>query len=379
MPTLTSSVHRPNLHDLPTPLLELILLFSANSALVTVSRSCYNALAFSSAARASFLFARHYQEPACGSFLAECSHWHICTPEVIRILLNRCREIDASLPALRDAVVVAAWAGRVDLVAELLALGQRVCSWKWDGEDARDGCEDAFAHGGQQSVSPRQVRLTYPIVLEQGFRAGLSHIPVIRYLVEEERAIVTSFILMRAVEYGNSEVISYLASNITHGRNRVMCAAGARAATLGNVPTLSLLMKHGLDLRAQDNVVLYSGIQSGHPHVVEFLLKKGGLCPNTIFRETHESALVVAAAADNVAVCATLVEAGADVRYQAGLALAVAAKEGRLSNVIYLCESAGADIWANGGEAMRLARINGHKDVVTYLTTQSSNSREDIV
>ncbi|KAJ3281137.1 hypothetical protein HK104_000186 [Borealophlyctis nickersoniae] len=364
MPT---QIHSLNL--LPQTLLDQILHLSANPSLVFVSRTTFVLLSNSISARAAFLLGIPCIHPS--TFLAEAVKWRICTPEVLRLVLRRGGgTISVSTLALSKALKAAAQVGRVPMVEELLRMYRM---GRHTGEDGLGTAKGEEGGGGdidgmvleEDEVAPKDRTLAYfHLTL---LREGCRHLPLIRYLFEKEQVDLSSTpALYWAAHGGRVDVAEYILTRGLDIPSQLCMEASLVSCQRGDIAMLDTFVQHGLD-RGSDNLLMYEGITHNQLGIVEYLLSKCRVDPNILISETHESALVVAAEMGRVAVCAALVQAGANVHFGSDLALAVAAKQGHLAVVVYLCEGGGANATANLGEAGRLAQINGHKDVVQYL------------
>ncbi|BCS82549.1 putative ankyrin repeat protein [Cotonvirus japonicus] len=140
--------------------------------------------------------------------------------------------------------------------------------------------------------------------------------------------------------------------------------------SLTDPETWEFMINQGLDLYVNNNEAIKNAIESGYFLIIKNLLKHKyniNIC-NQILTEQLNTA-VLRRDLDKVKY---LVENGADINFDRGLAIKNASSNGFLSIVQYLVKN-GANIHADNDCAVRHALTNEHLDLAKYLVSVGAN------
>jgi len=141
--------------------------------------------------------------------------------------------------------------------------------------------------------------------------------------------------------------------------------------SLFEIKTWEYIIKHGVDIHANNDYGLTWACYNGHFDIVKYLVEQGA----DIHAE-HDYALQCAAYNGHFDIVKYLVEQGADIHANDDYALQWAAHNGHFDIVKYLVEH-GADIHIEHDFALRWAAHNGHFDIVKYLVEQEADIHAD--
>ena len=235
---------------------------------------------------------------------------------------------------LRDALVSASFAGRVDVITRLLAAGA--------SPSGNEALQLASENGHTDAVAR---------LLADG--AG------------EPTQLASA--LWSAVEAGRDAVAAVLlgAGADGHSSHREILRT---ASAKGLVGTVEALLLDSAD-PARHDAALRAASENGHVAVVELLLRVGA--------DVHtddDYALRHASKNGHVAVAALLLQAGADVHAEDDQALRWAGSEGRTAAVELLLH-AGADVHSDRDYAIRMASAHGHVDATARLLAAAADVR----
>jgi len=137
--------------------------------------------------------------------------------------------------------------------------------------------------------------------------------------------------------------------------------------SLSDVKTWKHLIKHGVNIHANNDCALRLAAQNGHFKIVKYLVENGA-----DIHAYDDCALQWAAQNDHLKIVKYLVENGADIHAYDDCALQWAAQKGHFKIVKYLVKQ-GANIHTNNDYTVRLAASSGHFKIVKYLVEQGAN------
>lgn len=188
--------------------------------------------------------------------------------EVVRVLLH---EYSASLSS---ALTLAGRSGHLRLVMELVT---------YPGADPDDAFQSALAHDQGETV-----RMLLPYInplpqrhLEEAVSAG--HPEVVRALLRDGRTIVTSALLVRAIEKDRSSVVKVLLLDARIDAGVDSNRAIRYATRYGHAELLDILLTRGdVDPAVNNNEPLLAAATWKHYDMVNLLLHDSRVNPNRI-------------------------------------------------------------------------------------------------
>lgn len=315
--------------------------------------------------------------------------------DVVNSLLEKGAQVDLADSDMRTALRAAAWGGHDDIVLTLLQHGACVNQADNEGRTAliaaaymghSEIVEHLLDHGAEVNHEDSDGR-TALSVASLCVPASEGHADVVSLLLEKGAEVdhrdkegVTP-LLVAAFE-GHSEVCELLLegeADVDHADNNGRTPIFA-AASMGHPAVVSLLLFWGAAVDAIDSegrTVLSVAASQGNPSVVRQLLDRG-------LDETHRdnggwTPLHYAAYEGHEEVCEILVEAGTkvtEVDNDGRIPLILASQEGYAKLVEKLANynRSSIDHKAHDGRtALRVAALEGHKDVVQVLLSQGAD------
>ena len=191
--------------------------------------------------------------------------------------------------------------------------------------------------------------------------------PLLEALASEEHRVVDQA-LWRAAGMGHVQAVVLLlgsGSNV----HAFLAQALLEASKRGHADVVRVLIQHGANVHARIDHALRWASRKGHTDVVQLLLQHGAdvqACDNW--------ALTEASWKGHAAVVQLLLLHGADVHVHDGAALEAAAREGHAA-VVQLLLHHGANVHAKNEQALRSASENGRADVVQLLMQHGADAR----
>lgn len=182
--------------------------------------------------------------------------------------------------------------------------------------------------------------------------------------------------LEKASEAGHVDVVRFL---LGQGADPVFKSNSAfrLAATNGHLEVVeTLLQVTGVDPTACNSLALLRAIQNGHFNVVDLLLKEGRSNAGVY----NSAGLLSALKNGNEQIAKRLLQPvlngsidpnNVDPQVYDGLTLVHAAENGLFQVVKLLVESLDVDPTLNNNRALKMARENGHQEIVEYLQARS--------
>jgi ankyrin repeat protein len=220
--------------------------------------------------------------------------------------------------------------------------------------------EDQYMNEKNEAIDLEKLAEEYPELskVNLNFAVKLNSVDDVRKLLEKDVNVdnnALSYALRIASEKGYLKIVKLLLEN---GANVNDQYALLTAIKNNYLEITKLLIENGADVNANNGAALAGASQRGHLEIVKLLLSP------TVGADVNASKAL--AVASDLEIVKFLIENGADVNANNGVALDYASRNGNLEIVKFLLEN-GADVNANNGAALAGASQRGHLEIVKLL------------
>ncbi|KAJ7769559.1 ankyrin repeat-containing domain protein [Mycena maculata] len=316
--------------------------------------------------------------------------------EIVHILLEKGADINIPDRDYGSALGVASQRGHIEIVHLLLESGAEINLQS----EYYGSALGAASYGGHLEI--------VCLLLEKGANINLpggnygsalgaasyqGHLEIIHLLLEKGADVNLPGKLMNvlggASYFGNINIVQLLlnsGANINLLGGDYGCALEI-AASQGHIKLVHLLLNHGADINLYGRIFggpLSAATLEGHIEIVQLLLNSGANI--NLLDMDGDSPLMAASGGQSLNILQLLLESGANINYQGGhfgSALGEASYCGHIKNVQLLIDFR-ADLKTQGGHALKLAKKEGHADIVALLQekgvmdSELEESQEDI-